>query len=1591
MRGMSIAEETEPGLGDQHERLLELVQQGAPAGLGGAARAFAASYVRRLTTDGTEAISEAELAAEVLGLLAFSSARGTASLAVRAFTPSRERDGYERLGSALETSSEDWPFIVDSVSAVLDARGERVARLVHPIVGVGRDAKGAIVDVASARGAVTRESMMHFDLARRLGDAELADLRVAVEDALRAVRVTVTDFGAMSQRVESMIGVARDGGRRYDADEVREAVDFLAWLLRGNFVLLGARDYELRDDSYRVIPGSGLGILADETRSAYAKPVPLAQLPPAMRELATSGDLLIVDKANAPAPVHRTDRMDYVGVRRVGPGGEIAGESRLLGLFTTKAYAEPASETPVLHRKLRCVLESEDLIEGSHDYKAAVALFDTFPKDELFAAPVEDLRRAVVALLAIEGTDRIRLLGRRSADGRSASFVFALPRDRYEGPLIDRVRDYLRETFATDSVEVQHVVGDSRARAHFLVHSPTGLPQRANRDLERDVQALARTWDDELVDALVQRCGPARAHALVDAWLPQLPDYYKGYTTAESAAHDVELMSEMADQPFAVSLQPLGELTRVAIYKRGPKIELGAILPMLEDLGLRVVEEVSTHLINEDEAWVQEFRVLGPDGAPLELAACGDRVAQTLAAVYHGESETDTLNRLVITAALDRRQVGILRAYRKYRQRVGSRFTESYQNDVLVESSAITAKLVRYFELRFDPAIASDERAEAALRDEILADLEGVASLDHDRILRNQLTTIDETLRVNAYVPDAEAMAFKIRSAEVPAMPQPAPLVEIYVYSTAVEGIHLRGAKIARGGLRWSDRQDYRTEVYGLMRAQLTKNAVIVPAGAKGGFYLKQPPTDPAALRAEVARQYVTYIRSLLSVTDNLVDGAVVHPEHVRVRDEDDTYLVVAADKGTATFSDIANRIAQEQGFWLDDAFASGGSAGYDHKALGITARGAWESVKRHFRELGVDTQTQPFTVVGIGDMSGDVFGNGMLLSEQIRLVAAYDHRHVFIDPDPDPAKGFAERRRLFELGRTTGSSWNDYDRALLSAGGGVWPRSVKSIPLSPQARAALGVTAASLPPNEVIRAILRAPVDLLWNGGIGTVVKASSESDADAADRMSDAIRVNANELRCRVVGEGGNLGLTRRARVEYSAGGGHVNADFIDNSAGVDTSDHEVNLKILLGLAERRGDLTRAERDELLTSVTDDVVEHVLDDSFQQAQIIAQEVERSATRMYAYEDLMEMLESLGILDRASEDLPTAEEMAERRRSTRGMERPELALLLAYGKRLVAARLARSSFVEEPWLERDLRDYFPPAVVERFGDLLPQHPLRRELICMVNANAVVNSLGPTFVSQLVGERGVEAADVVRAFRIASAVAGADQRWQAVEHLGGVEREAQRELMGAVDSLVESLTRWYLVWEPEGDIERTIAAGRDGLERLLAVIDTLGTKERRHRRQQTIDRLLRQGVPESAARARAVGPELVHAPDMVWVAAATGRPLEAVAEVFFAVGAELRLDWLQSELDGMPASTRMQRWAAQALREDTFQARRELAHTALAEAEGLTPEQAVERFLHQRARRVKRISTFMRSLAREGDPDFAGLTLAVRQLRSLVD
>jgi glutamate dehydrogenase len=1582
------------------QELLRRIAERVPADRLEAVQEFARAYVRRISQEVVHSLNAEELFGQIMGAFELADSRGAEPFVVRAFNPTLAGDGYSSVGSVVETNCEDSPFLVDSVSEELSARDLDIRLVIHPVIGTERDDEGRIRRVLNAREASVRESVMHFEVTRHLAPDELADLGERVKRILSDVQASMRDFGEMMARVHDLIAEARAAEGRYAADEIEEACAFLEWLLDGNFVFLGYREYTLGEGQLATRPGRGLGILASDATSRYTTPMPIAAIDPGLRERLLGGNLLVVSKTNRFATVHRRVRMDDITIKQVGDDGTTTGALRLLGLFTRKAYMAPASKIPILSRKLRQIVAAEDLLEGSHDYKKIVELFESFPKDELFATDSEELRKTLVSLLDLREQRNIQLFIRRDWDERRVRVLVALPRDRFNAELRHLLQDLFLERFAGSTIDYHLSLSEEeQARIHFTVHVDGEIPEVSFSELEQEVAEHARTWDDRLRERLIARFGEERGTQLAEKYAQRFPDYYKAATDIYLAVLDVEEFERIdAGEPFVVALQnERGKdqnVTRVGLYKSGGKVILSDFVPILEALGLTVIEEVPTRLEGGDgETFLHDFGVLDAEGKVLEVSECGDRAAEAISAVWRGETESDSLNRLVVTAGLTWRQVAILRAYRTYRLRVGTAFGLEYEDQASARNPAIAAKLIQLFELRFDPSRQPEPGAEEALVAEIRADLDRVKSLDEDRILRAQLGLVLATVRTNAFRPDRPYLSLKFDSARVPDIPKPAPLYEIFVYSPRMEGIHLRGGKVARGGIRWSDRkEDYRTEILELMKAQMVKNALIVPVGSKGGFVLKQrvdgTPMSREQLKGEALEQYSTLMRGLLDLTDNLVAGKVVHPPEVRVLDENDPYLVVAADKGTATFSDAANTIAAEYDFWLGDAYASGGSTGYDHRKLGITARGVWESVKRHFRELGVDVMAQPFTVVGIGDMSGDVFGNGMLQSEQIKLVAAFDHRHVFIDPDPDLAASFAERKRLFELPT---SSWDDYDRSKLSKGGGIYARTEKSIALSPDARAALSFEAETATPNEVISAVLRAPVDLVYNGGIGTFVKASYEPNANVGDRTNDAVRVNGSELRARVVAEGGNLGFTQKGRIEYAEAGGKINTDAIDNSAGVDCSDHEVNLKILLGIPIASGDLTLKQRNDLLREVEQEVAAHVLYDNYLQAQILSQEDAVSAERLEAYEDLMTQLESKGLLERELESLPSTAQMGERRRAGRGMARPELCILLAYAKRSLKEEVRTSSLPDDPALDRDVRRYFPAKVVQRFGDLIGQHPLRRDLASTIIANEVVNAQGSTFVSRLAAETGAEAAEIARAYWIARDVTGALARWEAVEALDGkIDPVVQNDLMVGVDTLVEHVSRWYLLNAPSAPLGDTIEEVRPLFAELAGVIEQVGSESWRRAREEMVAYLTSHGVEEELARRHAFQPELVHAPDIVAVAKSTGRTIEDVANGFFLAGERLHLDWFERRLVELPETSRFERWAVHAMGDDLMAIRRDIALRALQGADTRPVGAAIDDYLAGRAEAVERLKKLVDSLAEKGESSLAALTVALRQVRGLV-
>ncbi len=1560
---------------------------------------FAKQYLRRVHDGPLTRLTADELAAHLIGIYDFANSRGADPISVRVFNPTLDADGYTSKGTVVEVSTLDRPFLVDSATGEILSHDAAVDHVIHPVLGTTRDASGRLTNVGPARDAAVRESVQHYQLNRLLGAADRDALHEGIVNTLGDVVKVVEDFDQLKTRILQMINLARAGSVRYDQDEVATTEAFLQWLLDLNFVFLGYREYRFVTasgvPSLQVVPESGLGILRGSEHSAYAEPVPLAELPADLQARYTSGDLLVITKANSVSTVHRRVKLDYIGVRIVDDNGELCGEARLLGIFTSKAYMTPASAVPLLDHKLQQIIEAEDLIEGTHDHKATIEIFESFPKEELLSSPIAEIQRSVMGLVQLRESQHVKLFVRRDLLNRNVAIVVALPRDRFNARLRKNLQKLFMDRFQGTSVDYLLALGEvDPAQIHFTVWVKGGdIPEISFKDLEQEVAAMTRTWEDRLRQELIDRVGEDDGNRMASAWASRFPEYYQTSVQLAVAAGDIIRLDHQATtgDELVIGIQnedpggPGDALTRLTVYRRNDKLPLSAIMPHLEALGLHIVEEVPTRLLDgASNIFIHDFGVLGADGEQLDLAAIGDRLAAAVDAVLEGRAESDSLNRLLISAGLDHHQITVLRAYRTYLQRVAALFTTEYLNDTLATHPKLADMLYRLFEARFDPV--AEPGLEAEIRDNILEALDRVLSLDEDRILRALVGVIDATVRTNVYQTDRNSVSFKLRSADVPNMPKPFPLYEIFVYSPEVEGVHLRGGMVARGGIRWSTRrEDYRTEVLGLMKAQMTKNAVIVPTGSKGGFVLRRPADQMVDMRKEVRLRYITFIEGLLDLTDNLIDGDVVHPPNTRIHDGEDPYLVVAADKGTAALSDTANSVAAEYGFWLGDAFASGGAQGYDHKVLGITARGGWESVKHHFRELGLDTQSQPFTVVGIGDMSGDVFGNGMLLSEQIKLVAAFDHRDIFVDPMPDPAASFAERRRLFEK---PGSSWKDYDPKLISPGGMVFSRAAKEVALSPQARAALHIDMTTMTPHELINAILKAPVDLLWNGGIGTYVKAKEESNESVGDRTNDAIRVDGEELRCRVVGEGGNLGLTQRGRIEFAHNGGSLHTDFIDNSAGVHCSDREVNLKVLLGLAEERGELDREGRDVLVTSVAEDVTAAIIYDNFLQAQILSQEAARSANLMEAYELGIQLLESQGLLDRSIEYLPSTEEMSERTKAGIGLTKPELSVLLAYGKRSLYEALLESDLIDHQYFAADLADYFPKAVIDRFGHLVSEHPLRRELIATIVANQVMNSEGITFVSRLMDQTGADPAMVVKAYRIARAITDAEQCWEELEaEVGNIEPGLIRSLVSTVDWLVETTARWFLN-NPIGheSLDETIAKFESDYRVLTASIGATGAQAWQQARLATTASLQERGVPDAIAKRHAYMEDLVHGPDIIQLAQQTGRSVAEVSGVFFRLGKAIRIDWLERQAVAIEPANRWERLAQQAAAADLVLLRRHLAERILAKAGSRSPREAVRKYLSERAEAHGRTLMFMRQLGEEGVSSVDAVIVATRQI-----
>ncbi|HEY1714770.1 MAG TPA: NAD-glutamate dehydrogenase [Solirubrobacteraceae bacterium] len=1531
---------------------------------------------------------------------------------VRVYNPERERDGWTSPYTVLEIVSDDMPFIVDSVIMELSRQGCNIELMIHPVMRVVRDGNGELAQVLEPGGMAfgfLTESVIHAEVAHQSDPDRLAVLRAGVELVLEEVRAAVEDWAEMRAKTTALATELRRQAPPAGPHELIETEAFLSWLADEHFTFLGYREYVLspgvQSAELTAVDGSGLGILRGTSRS-QSKTLTGKAL-----ALARSPHPLVLTKANSRATVHRPAYLDYVGVKQFAPDGTVLGERRFLGLYTTTAYKTSPRDIPLLRDKVERVLGHAAFPPDSHDAKGLIDILESLPRELLIGIDTEDLFEIAIGILGLGERQRVRLFVTADQLDRFVSCTLCMPRDRFNTENRQRAGRILAEAFGGAQVDWRlHLSESLIVRVDYVVHTPGGVPETYDvAEIEARIAESTRAWTDQLRAVLIAAHGEQRGGELYVRYGQAFPPAYRADRSADSALLDVDRIEELiaAGHPIIDIYRRPAEsenLIRCQLLS-ARRVSLSDVVPTFEHMGAKVVDERPYEVspTGTSPVWIYDF---GLTCDPQGLARAGTSFADVIIAVWSGHLEDDRLNGLVMGAGLSGREITIIRAVLRYLRQAAVAFSDAYMTETLLRHPTIAVGLVRLFEARFDPDSADAARAEALIA-ETEAEIDEVQSLDQDRILRNFLAVVLAMLRTNYYrlaprsdPPEPLAyLSFKLDPAKLDVLPRPRPRFEIFVYSPRVEGVHLRGGKVARGGLRWSDRrEDFRTEVLGLMKAQMVKNALIVPVGSKGGFVVKRPPKTggPDALREEGIACYRTFLSGLLDITDNYAGSEVVSPERVVRYDDDDPYLVVAADKGTATFSDIANEVSAQYGFWLGDAFASGGSHGYDHKAMGITARGAWESVKRHFREVGTDVQSDEFAVVGIGDMSGDVFGNGMLCSEHTRLLAAFNHAHVFLDPNPDPAASYAERRRVFELGR---SSWSDYDTNVISPGGGVHARSLKSIPITPEVKAALGIEADHLSPNELIHELLRAPVDLLFNGGIGTYVKAADESHSEVGDRANDPVRINGAELRCRVVGEGGNLGFTQRGRIEYALSGGpdgdggRINTDAIDNVAGVNTSDHEVNIKILLDEAATEGEMTEEERNALLVQMTDAVGGQVLYGSYTQTQALSVAGAQAVSMLDVHARLIRRLEQVVGLDRELESLPSEKTIAARRNDRRGLVSPELATLMAYGKIFLYSELVESDFPEDPYLMRDLERYFPPPLPERFAEHIRHHRLRRELIATVVANQLVDRAGMTFAFRLAEETGAGAPQLARAYAVARDVFEMRGFWEAVEALDNrIEAGTQLSMLIEGRRLVERAARWVVRAGPRAGIDVTAMTDRFAPAAQVlagALPDVLRGQDADRFAERRAD-LEAGGVPAQLAHRVASMQSLLSVFDIVVDAGLTGSEQPLVTEVYFAISARLGLDWLRDRVLELPRTDRWQSLARAALRDDLYRLHRSLTREILLSAAEFDATEPVEDWLERNAPAVARADAVLADVRASREYDTTTLPVVLRELRSLV-
>jgi glutamate dehydrogenase len=1456
-----------------------------------------------------------------------------------------------------------------------------------------------------AKEKLRLESFQHIEVDRIVDPAALQSLAAQIERSMRDVRVACGDWLKMQDAARQTAQDLSSLSGKFDPSDLSEAVALLNWMENRHFTFLGYREYRLQgrkgQESLRPIAASGLGIL----RPGHRQPATTNRtLSSDIRRQSRSRDIVLVTKANFESTVHRSGYLDYVGVKHFDAKGRLIGEKRFLGLWTSAAYSSNPREIPVLRHKVAQVVAHFALAPDSHDGKALQHILESFPRDELFQAGVAELNLIVTGIFGLQERPRVRVLLRRDAFRRFYSCLVYVPREKYNTQVRQRIEKVIREAFSAFGMESQVQIAESNlARIHIVARTSPSDDTRVDADaLEQRVAAAVRSWLDGFKTALLARQDEAYALQLFEKYAQAFPAAYTEDFNGDAGALDVSFLEAVDKEPARLHLDIYRPEPRrkdnffLKIFRGQDAIPISDLLPMLENMGLKVIAERPYQLEfpGGRRAWIQDLELVMQASAVTQFEALEREIKSAFTAVWTGRMDSDSFNQLTLAAGIPWRIVIVMRAYCRYLLQTGLPFSQGYIAQVLVNNAGIARVLADLFIARFNPEPSASARQSALARldKRIRAALEEVTRSDEDRILRAFWSALTATVRTNAYQVGRdgqlkEYLSFKIESQQLRELPLPKPLFEIFVFSPRMEGVHLRMGYVARGGIRWSDRrEDFRTEVLGLMKAQQVKNTVIVPVGAKGGFVVKRMPAEREAQQAEVIACYQTLIKGLLDITDNIVDDKIVAPAMVVRHDKDDAYLVVAADKGTATFSDIANAISEEYGFWLGDAFASGGSAGYDHKKMAITARGAWECVKRHFREIGIDIQSQDFSVIGIGDMAGDVFGNGMLQSRHIRLLAAFNHMHIFIDPQPDAARSFRERERLFKMPR---SSWEDYSRDAISKGGGVFSRSAKSLTLSREAQTLLELPA-QVTPNEVIKAILKSHVDLFWNGGIGTYVKATFESHSDVGDRSNDAVRIDGRELNCKVIGEGGNLGVSQLGRIEFARRGGRLNTDFIDNSAGVNTSDVEVNLKILLNGAVRAKEITRGGRNRLLAQMTNEVAGLVLRNNYLQGQAISTSEFQAKERLSEHAYVIRALERSGDLNRSLEYLPTEEEIAERRKAGEGLTRPELAIALSYGKIWLYRALIHSDVPEDPYLSGELKRYFPQPVQKRFALRLKRHRLRREIIATAITNSLINRMGPVFPVRAQDDTGADPAAIARAYSIAREVFAARYIWTQIEALDNrVPAAVQYTAMSKTTRLLRHMTYWLLENRRDDlDIERGVLRYAAPVGELFHQLSEVLCVTEQARLRALRSQLIEQHVPEDLA-ARIASLEMLHcALDLAEVAMASRLGIVYAANAYFDLGERLGLTWIKEQIESLVADGHWQAVARGTLRDNLYQLQRKITGAVLT-CKGRDAGTRVGQWIERHAAPVDALKRLVVDLRTGSPPDFATLSVALQAVRRL--